>query len=196
VRLWLFDFEHINAVDVLTDATGRYCTNVGIRMCVPWGQDARCQYTENTLFYHVSAPSSPTASSLENPIPPQCVAQSGAYSYAQYNTVQFFNDCAIVSDRDTNQLGNTEPLVAPLSTSISACNYCTGQGPGFCNVAGAQLSNACAQLPDVTLEPGGPQACAKLLALGEACTLETAPCCPTGTVCDDYVCVPSVGPKP
>jgi hypothetical protein len=195
VRLWLFDSEHISAVDVVTDASGNYCTNVGIRLCVPWANDPKCQYTQNTLLYHVSAPASPTVTSLPNPIPPQCEAQSGAYSYAQYQTVQYFNDCALINDDSTDQVRNTTPLTDPASVSISACNYCSGTGPGYCSVAGASLGNSCGKLPDVTLTPGGGATapkCAKLLQMGDPCSADTAACCPVGAVCSDYVCVPSL----
>ncbi len=196
VRVWLFDFEHISAIDVTTDASGQYCGDVGIRLCVPYGQNPTCNYTQNILSYHLSSPASPALSSLTNPIPNSCSAQSGAYNYATYNAVQYFNDCGLINDDATSQTGNTAPAATPLTTSISACSYCSGQGPGYCNVPGAQLSNACASLPDVTFVPGHgigtgvTPVCPVMLKQGDACNLKTAVCCPSGTVCSDNVCVP------
>ena len=190
VRVYLFDFEHTSAIDVPTDGSGRYCVDVGTRLCVPYGNSPECHYTSNTISYHVSSPSSPEQSSMADPLPAQCRSQSATYSYATYkNVVQYFNDCAIVNDDATSQTGSVAALVAPAQAQTQACTYCNGSGPGYCNVAGASLSGACAALPTVTIPlvggaaPSLPAGCASTLGLGSACSAATAACCATGTSC-------------
>jgi hypothetical protein len=194
VRMWLFDFEHISAIDVPTDATGRYCVDVGTRLCVPSGNNPICTYHTNTINYHVSAPGSPDESNWPNPIPQSCRNQAGAYGSANYaGTMQYYNDCGLVDDDSTSQTGGTKPLVAPHQADISVCSYCDGKGPGSCGVSGVALSQSCTVLPDLV---GQGPACKVFLKLGEACSLETGACCLENTICRDQICVPLSDPKP
>jgi hypothetical protein len=198
VRVWLFDSEHISAINVTTDSAGHYCFNAGLRLCVPYGNNPRCQYTDNTIFFHLSSPSTPEASSLPDPIPAHCRSQSGSYNYANYQAVQYYNDCSLVVDDSSNSGGRDTPLAAPSSANIKACSYCPGTAPGSCAVSGVALSSACAQLPPVTFTPGGKppgtpaNRCKTYLQVGKECSPDPAAtaCCPAKTVCQDQLCVP------
>lgn len=204
VRVWLFDNEHINAIDVTTDGSGRYCVDAGIRYCVPWGDDAGCKYTENTISYHVSSPASSDNSSMANPIPANCKQNGGSYP-----TIQNVNGCSLVKDASSGQGGHNPPVAPVQTASIGACGFCDGRGPGYCAIPGASSSGSCAQLPPVTFTPGKPPTgstpptttapkpkptpvCTKTLKAGEACSLATIQtiCCPAGYECADRVCVP------
>lgn len=186
VRLWLFDNEHIQAMDVKTDASGAFCTEVGTRLCLPTGNNqVRCDYTTNTLSYLVSSTKSADESSMANPIPAECSAANSAYS-----PFSFVNDCGIIADPDTGSPVKHKPRSTPATTTIKAYTYCSN-------------SASCTHVPDTTISvdvpktPGGsstppPDPCKKYVTKGAACNkLDPANqiCCVAPLTCSDYVCV-------
>ena len=168
VRLWLFDSEHVNAVDLQTDSSGNYCTVIGTRLCVPGANNTTpCTYTSNDVYYLVSDTDSPDHSSMANPIPAGCGTSGGSY-----NTISYVSQCGLFIDPQTGVYNPPGRSVSPLAqASISVGTTCGGGG--------------CGHIPDVTLSGTGNKTvgtgtlttkCAATLNLGVACTTSTAAC--------------------